>query len=214
MFITKRKKILAIVMALTLVLTLIPSNSVHVEAQVNHPEVSVKAVNSSTIKLNYGDNTGTINVTKAKNGIKYVRVLETGKKPIVFKVNTKNETITSKNGTVLKINELVSKGKKAKYVIRKISYAKIKRMLGNTVTIIGVAGVIVLALGAIGFSVPGMIPTLCTLLGGIGGVVVWVMKGSKRHGIKITLKNYMKTITHRGKRYRIEAWKVVSIRKY
>ena len=214
MTIFKRGKIIAVLIVLTLVLSSIPINSINAKTNINNSGISVQLVNSNSIKVASGKQAGYISVTKARNGIKYVRVFESGKKTIVFKVDTKNGTVTSKNGAVLKINEIVSKKGKAKYVTKKISYAKIKRMLGGTVTILGVAGAIVVVLGFFGISAPGMIPTLCSLLGGIGGLVVWVMKGSKRHGIKITLKNYMKTITHRGKRYRIQAWKVVSVRKY
>ena len=97
MNIFKGKKIFAVLIALTLVLSSVPINSVNAKTNINNSEISVQLVNSTSIKVVAGKQTGYISVTKAKNGIKYVKGFESGKKPIVLKVDTKNETVTSKN---------------------------------------------------------------------------------------------------------------------
>lgn len=214
MNIFKGKKIFAVLIVLTLVLSSVPINSVNAKTNINNSEISVQLVNSTSIKVVAGKQTGYISVTKAKNGIKYVKGFESGKKPIVLKVDTKNGTVTSKNGVVFKINSVASDGKKARYVTKKYSYARIKNALGGASGVMGVATALAAFLSALGLTVPGMIPQLLTYLGGITGLISLVMRGSRKHGIKIRLKNYMKIIYHRGKRYRIEAWKVVSVRKY
>ena len=139
MNIFKGKKIFAVLIALTLVLSSVPINSVNAKTNINNSEISVQLVNSTSIKVVAGKQTGYISVTKAKNGIKYVKGFESGKKPIILKVDTKNGTVTSKNGVVFKINSVASDGKKASYVTKKYSYARIKNALGGASGVMGVA---------------------------------------------------------------------------
>lgn len=129
MNIFKGKKIFAVLIALTLVLSSVPINSVNAKTNINNSEISVQLVNSTSIKVVAGKQTGYISVTKAKNGIKYVKGFESGKKPIVLKVDTKNGTVTSKNGVVFKINSVASDGKKSKVCDEKIFLRKNKKCI-------------------------------------------------------------------------------------
>lgn len=94
---------------------------------------------------------------------------------------------------------------------KKISYNKIRTVVGASAGIAviasGVAGLLALAYS---IDVAAVTSCVATILSGIGGVVTAVMNGSKKHGLKITLKSYQQNV----KGTLMERWKVTKITKY
>ena len=221
-----RMRLLSAFIVLAMLMTLLPANYTYASDTIIVPnsDISMRVIDANKLEVIDGDTISKISVEEVDSNVTRIFVSEPGVPDKVLIANSETGTVTTEEGrTIIAADVGIDKqinikqsaaSYKSKTKTKKYSYAKIKNALGGTATVAGVAGMIIALLVAAGFSVPGMLSVLCTFLGGIPGLISYVMKGSSKHGVSVKLKSYMRTLHRGGKTYKVEAWKIVGVSKY
>lgn len=222
----KRTRLLSAFIVQAMMMTLLPANYTYASNTIIVPnsDISMRVIDENELEVIDGDTVSKIALEEVDSNVTRIFVSESGVPDKVLIANSETGTVTTEEGrTIIPADVGINKqinikqsaaSYKSKTITKKYSYATIKNALGGTATVASVAGMIIALLVAAGFSVPGMLPVLCTFLGGITGLISYVMKGSSKHGVSVKLKSYMRTLHHGGKTYKVEAWKIVGVSKY
>ena len=179
-------------------------------------DVDINEVSSNQIQIIDGDTVGTITVLEDNPNFRKVLIESSDEEDIILTTDKQAQTITSsKTGKIININAeniiLASSPKVGDTKTVKISYKQIKDAVGTGSAIIGIAGFIASFFTGAGAL---LVASIATKLGGIGGLISLVSKGSPNHGIKIVSQYYMRRTTKNGKVYRYGDWKLKSISTY
>lgn len=215
MFVTKKaKKSIVFILSTFLIIATLPILPVNASAEFQ--DVSIQPVDDENIiitdngnvsKITFSENT--ITITNLNNGVtNYLKISEN---KVYSSLTDNTVSITSSDVNNLKTTNTCSrKAYKSKTRTQKITFAKIKKIVGGTSGIAAIAAAIVSLLAAAGFVCPGATPHVLELISGISAFTANVMKGSSKHGIKVTLKSYRRNV----KGDMMECWKVQKIAKY
>ncbi len=183
--------------------------------------VEIQVISDNKIQINDSGEISFIEIESINTNTTEVRVLNSDEETLVLTVDKDNHTVRSSiTGETISVDNdfLEVDSSSSNYVSKTrykyITYAKIKSLLGGTSTIAAIAGVVISLLVAAGFEVPGMLPVAVSLLENITSLISNIMNGSSNHGLKITLKSYMKTLHHGHETSQVEAWRITAISKY
>lgn len=221
----KIKSLVAVILAAILIFMLLPIQQAHASEVVEIPnsDISLRVISNDKVEVIEGDTVNEITVENVNDEITEIRISEPGESESVFVANSAEGTLTTDEGITINAldgeeenltEEVTTAAYSSKTTTKKYSYAKIKKALKDTATVATIAGIVIGLLAAAGFAVPEMLPALIDMIGKIVDLLAMVNKGSSKHGLKVKLKSYMRTSTKNGKKYRYEAWKIISAGTY
>lgn len=149
---------------------------------------------------------------------------QTTKEKNIITYNRNKKAVTSSlTGITLSIDEILSDKEvnshimaysSGSYSIHKISYAKLKSLVGDGATVAGLASILVSVMGWVGIPVLTPVAVIVTLLASVTGVLSKIMKGSPKHGLYIKIKHGKRKISQGRYSYYIDSNSIEKIGTY
>lgn len=199
----------------------------------NGEKALITMIDNNTAKVIENGQVSEIKIKEISKNITRVTVSELGKESLVLTSNSIEGTVTTSDGTIIKVdesfqNDLLNNSSLYKdemfvfaarstitKVEKKYSYAKIKKSLSEAVTIAAIAGVLVTFLAASGIAIPGLLALIIDCLNASLGVIAMTMRGESDKGLAVILNKIQNTAHHGNETGGVTAsWSFNSLYKY